>query len=64
MTTDEFFRAYDKNRDNKLMPDELPDEVRDHLFRADSNRDGFLVKKELRDAQGGLKKRRNGKKPR
>jgi serine/threonine-protein kinase len=61
---DDFFRDHDKNQDQKLAPDELPAEIRDHLFRADANRDGFLVKKEIREAQPGPGKRRNDKQPR
>jgi len=39
--------AFDKNKDDKLSADELPERMKSLMDRADSNKDGFLDRSEL-----------------
>ena len=39
--------AFDKNKDEKLSPDELPERLKGLMDRADTNKDGFLDRAEL-----------------
>jgi EF hand len=57
---------HDKNKDGKLSKDELPEAARLFFDRADTNRDGFLDKSELRQLIDGRGRRGgpDGRRPR
>lgn len=42
------FGEYDRNGDGRLSADELPERMREMTGRADTNRDGFISREELR----------------
>ena len=52
------FTQLDKNKDGKITPDELPEQMRGFFDRLDANHDGSISKEELDDARKKMEARR------
>ena len=59
------FNQLDKNKDGKITPDEMPEQMRPFFDRLDADHDGAITKKELDDARKKMERRRRqqGAKP-
>jgi hypothetical protein len=52
------FTQLDKNKDGKITPDELPEQMRGFFDRLDADHDGSISKQELDDARKKMEARR------
>jgi len=52
------FTQLDKNKDGKITPDELPEQMRGFFDRLDTDHDGAISKQELDDARKKMEARR------
>jgi len=60
---DNLFARLDANGDGKVAKDEVPERLRDRLFKADQDGNGELTKDELAAARDQLKAARQDQKP-